>query len=101
MSKRKFTRSGNIIFKRDPSLSKCPSCGDVFTLRRSKARNFFEQVIRTATFFKTYRCNKCGWRGHKSTLIFTWTSLKNLAIYSAIALITAYAARKIIETMIR
>lgn len=99
MSKKKVVRSGNIIFKRDPSFASCPSCGEQFSLRRSRARNFFENVVRSLTFYKTYRCNKCGWRGFRSTIIMTWQSVKNLVLYLMIAGATIFVVRIVLQRM--
>lgn len=100
MSKKKIVRSGNIIFKRDPGFSACPTCGEQFSLRRSRARNFYENVVRSLTFFKTYRCNKCGWRGFRSTIIMTWQSVKNLVLYLLIALATIFVVRIVLQRMV-
>jgi predicted RNA-binding Zn-ribbon protein involved in translation (DUF1610 family) len=39
----------------------CPECGA--STHRSHARGLKEKLIRTFSFYKTYRCHECGWRG--------------------------------------
>lgn len=82
-----------ILFYRNPQFSKCPSCKSIGTLHRSRARNTWEQIVRKITFIKIYRCKECGWRGYRSTLIFTKKSLKTLLLYVFLMLITAYLAQ--------
>jgi predicted RNA-binding Zn-ribbon protein involved in translation (DUF1610 family) len=40
----------------------CPNCG-ALTLYRSKARNFAEQMRRSVSFQRLFRCTTCDWRG--------------------------------------
>jgi len=82
-----------IFIYRNPQLSRCPSCTALATLHRSRARNMWEQIVRKTTFYKTYRCKECGWRGFRSTITFTRKSLKAIIIYASLILLTAWLAR--------
>ncbi|MCX7875826.1 MAG: hypothetical protein N2321_06615 [Melioribacteraceae bacterium] len=82
-----------ILFYRNPQFSKCPSCKSIGTLHRSRARNMWEQIVRKTSFIKTYRCKECGWRGFRSTLIFTKKSLKTIIVYIVLMALTAYLAQ--------
>jgi predicted RNA-binding Zn-ribbon protein involved in translation (DUF1610 family) len=79
-----------IIVSKNPVFDKCPECGAIGTLHRSRARNTKEMLIKALTPFKLYRCKKCGWRGYRSTITLTLGSLKALLLYLVLALITAY-----------
>lgn len=82
-----------VLYHRNPQFSKCPSCKSVGTLHRSRSRNMFEQIVRRTSFFKTYRCKECGWRGFRSTIILTKRSVRSIVIYLILILITAYMAQ--------
>ncbi len=82
-----------VLFHRNPQFSKCPQCSAVGSLHRSRSRNMREQIIRRLTFFKTYRCKECGWRGFRSTLVLTKKSLKSLLLYIVLIILTAYLAQ--------
>lgn len=79
-----------VIVYRNPKMTTCPSCKEFGTLQRSRAKSMFEQIIKKISFFKYYRCNKCGWRGSMSYLIFTKRSFKLLLFYLFMALLTGY-----------
>ncbi|MDF1611854.1 MAG: hypothetical protein AB1695_04820 [Stygiobacter sp.] len=85
-----------ILFYRNPQFSRCPSCKSIGTLHRSRSRNMFEQIVRKTSFIKVYRCKECGWRGFRSTLIFTKKSIRTLLIYILLMGITAYLAQYVI-----
>ena len=85
--------TSKVLINRNPQFSRCPDCNKVGSLHRSRSRNMFEQIIRHTTFLKTYRCKECGWRGFRSTLVVTKKSIKALAIYFILIIITAYLAR--------
>ena len=85
-----------VLVNMNPQFGKCPQCKSVGTLHRSRTKNMYEQIIRRTTFLKTYRCKECGWRGFRSTLIFTRKSIRHIIIYSIIIIITALIARYLI-----
>ncbi len=85
-----------VLLRLDPSYKRCPSCGDVNTLRRSRAKNFYENVLKVTRVYKMYRCRKCNWRGPISTLIITKQTLRNLAIYIAMVLLTLFIVSRAI-----
>ncbi|MFA5804454.1 MAG: hypothetical protein WC879_07400 [Melioribacteraceae bacterium] len=85
-----------VLVHMNPQFGKCPQCKSVGTLHRSRAKSMFEQIVRRITFFKTYRCKECGWRGFRSTLIFTRKSVRHIIIYTIIIIITALLARYLI-----
>jgi len=87
----------NILFKSDPVFQKCPDCKTVGSLRNSRSRSFIEVIAKKITFFKIYRCRQCGWRGYKSTIVFTFGSFKILLLYILIAVICGFAVRIIIN----
>lgn len=101
MAQKRRLKSKKVGFRRDASFSKCPSCNQYNTLRRSKTRSVFEAVIKAATWFKVYRCTNCGWRGYKSTFVLTMDGVKMIATYLAIALATGYAVKFVIQRFVR
>lgn len=79
---------------------KCPECNKTGSLHRSRSRNMLEQIIRHTTFMKTFRCNECGWRGFRSTVVITKKSIRTLTIYFILILITAILARYLLLNFI-
>ncbi len=90
----------SFLFRKDPSFSQCPSCSSFNTLHRSRVRNWKESLIKSFSFLKIYRCNKCGWRGYKSTLIITSESVRNLLIYIGIALLAGLVVMQVLKKII-
>ncbi|MBE2280265.1 MAG: hypothetical protein IAE91_07735 [Ignavibacteriaceae bacterium] len=101
MAKRKKLRTWDVIIKRDAAFSKCPNCASHHTLKRSRARNFFENVIKNGTFYKIYRCNNCGWRGFLSTWILTKQSILNLLFYIGFALVIGFVVYNVLGRVIK
>ncbi len=90
-----------ILFQKNPAFDKCPSCGELFSLRRSHSRNSFENILKFTGIFKIYRCKKCGWRGTKSTFTLKVSSLKLLLWYAILIIITAGIVRIVITKFVK
>jgi predicted RNA-binding Zn-ribbon protein involved in translation (DUF1610 family) len=88
-----------VLLRLDPSYRRCPSCGEVNTLRRSRAKNFFENTLKFSGIYKMYRCRKCNWRGPLSTVVVTSQTLKNLVIYMFVLMLTLYVISKAIGSL--
>lgn len=82
-----------VIYSRNPLFEKCPECKKVNTLHRSRPRTVTEKLAKYFSFYKVYRCNSCGWRGYRFLFTFTWDSVKALAFYSAMVIVTFYVVR--------
>lgn len=89
-----------IIYSVNPVFKKCPECGKVGFLHRSRARTMKEQAIKRFTFWNIYRCKECGWRGYLSNLTITKNSLRNLAIYVVLAGVTAFIVKFVLTKFI-
>jgi predicted RNA-binding Zn-ribbon protein involved in translation (DUF1610 family) len=101
MAQPRKLKSKRVVFQRDASFSKCPSCKQYNALRRSKTRNLFEGFIKNVTWFKVYRCTNCGWRGYKSIFILTLDGIKAVATYLFIALVTGFAVQFVIQRFVK
>jgi len=86
-----------ISFKRDASFDKCPSCGAIGKLRRSRAQSTFEQVVKKLGFLNYFRCRDCGWRGSRLSFGFNKTSLKTILIYLFLMLATAVVVKFVLQ----
>ena len=86
----------NLEFKKDSTFDKCPKCGKVGKLHRSRGRNWFEHALKKTGVWDVYRCRECGWRSYKSNFSLRKLSFKTLAIYLLLILITAIVVRFII-----
>jgi predicted RNA-binding Zn-ribbon protein involved in translation (DUF1610 family) len=95
------SKSNKVLFRRDPSFARCPSCASINTLHRSRSRNWREAVVKSLSLFKIYRCNKCGWRGYLSTLIITWLSVRNLMLYIALAIVAGMIVTQVLKRFIQ
>jgi len=91
---------GYILFRLDPTYSKCPSCKASNTLHRSRARNFSEKLLKLAGILKVYRCKNCGWRGIKSTLVITSESLKKLFYVILLAIAAGFIILQILQRFV-
>lgn len=86
-----------ILFLRDPGYAKCPSCKNVNSLHRSRARDMKEKLIKATKLYKIYRCKSCGWRGYLATIIITTKSIKIFFWYVLIALLSGVIIREILK----
>lgn len=91
---------GYILFRLDPTYSRCPSCKASNTLHRSRARKFSEKLLKLTGIFKLYRCKSCGWRGIKSTLVITSESLKKLLYVILIAIAAGFIILQILKRFV-
>ncbi|MFA7287860.1 MAG: hypothetical protein WC055_03170 [Melioribacteraceae bacterium] len=89
-----------IFIHSNPQFGRCPSCNEIGTLHRSRARSMKEQIIKKITFFKLFRCRECGWRGFRSTFSFTTQSVKSIILYLAMILTTAFIIRLVLTKFI-
>jgi hypothetical protein len=81
----------------NPLYSKCPSCSSESSLRSSRPRNKIEGIIKTFTWFRLFRCKKCGWRGYKSTLTISSKEIKKLLIYFLMMIAAAFIVYQILK----
>jgi predicted RNA-binding Zn-ribbon protein involved in translation (DUF1610 family) len=78
------------IFMQNPLFQNCPKCGESGVLRKSHPRNWKETLINDVTFFKVYRCRKCGWRNFLSTYNSSAITLKAILFYAGLVIAVAY-----------
>lgn len=81
-------------------VKQCPSCGLADTLRRSHSRNTKEKFFNHWTFYKTYRCKNCGWRGYLTAISFSFSSLKILFFFLVIIVLTAFVTFQILKRIL-
>jgi predicted RNA-binding Zn-ribbon protein involved in translation (DUF1610 family) len=86
---------------KDPSFDKCPECGSVATLRRSRPQNTIESLVKSTGLFNYFRCRNCGWRGIRSNFSLKKISVKNAFVYLALMLFVALLTRFIITRFIK
>lgn len=87
-------------FKKDASFDKCPKCNAVGKLRRSRAQNAREQVVKKIGLYNYYRCRECGWRGIRSSFRFSGTSLKTILLYLFLMFTAAVVVKFIVQKII-
>lgn len=86
-----------ILFLRDAGFTQCPSCKNVSSLHRSRARSLKEKFIKATKLYNIYRCKICGWRGYLVTIIITTQTIKLFFMYFAIALVSGLIIREILK----
>lgn len=91
-------RKLKFFVNRNPMFDRCPSCKDLGSLHKSRARNTRESVIKTFTIWKLYRCKSCGWRGYRSVIILTSRSFITLAYYIGIIAVVAFIVFKVLNS---
>jgi len=77
--------------------SKCPSCKSENNLRISRPRSSWEKGLQLLTFFKLYRCKKCGWRGLKLNFSLEAAVKKKIVVYLLLMLITAFVVFNLLK----
>ena len=86
-----------IFFKTFPETSKCPSCGKIGTIRRSRARNIFETTLKYSGIASTFKCRECGWRGILKRYTVNRYSFVTLFLYAALILTAAYIITTVLK----
>jgi len=90
-------REWKILVFHNPVFSKCPDCHSAVSLKKSRPRNLKEKIIKNITFFRNYRCDKCGWRGYKSILTFSHDSFNAILLYAGIIIIVVIVVRFVLS----
>ncbi len=70
-----------ILVRKDPTFGSCPKCEANFQLKKSRSRSIWETIVKNTTFYKTYRCKECGWRGMISTIRFANNAFLGIIVY--------------------
>jgi len=86
-----------IFFKAFPETAKCPGCGKVGFVRRSRARNFYEAALKFTRIFGIFKCRECGWRGLKCKYTLNRYSFITFVFYSALIIGVAYIIIKVLK----
>ncbi|HJY64643.1 MAG TPA: hypothetical protein VJ455_10845 [Ignavibacteria bacterium] len=86
-----------IFFKTYPETSKCPSCGKVGTIRRSRARNFFETALKFSTIISPFKCRDCGWRGLLKKYTVNRYSFVTIVFYAILTISIAYIITAVLK----
>jgi hypothetical protein len=86
-----------IFYKAYPETSRCPSCGVIGKIRRSRSRNIFESIIKFTKIFGLFKCRDCGWRGILSKYTFNRYSFITATFYLILIISVAYIITKVLK----
>ncbi len=84
------------LLKKDHIFEKCPNCGVVGRLRRSKPKTSVERSGKLG-IWAYYRCRECDWRGKKLSISMRRISYKTIILYLFLMLATAAIVRLVIQ----
>jgi len=93
-------RTNKVIYRKNPLFNKCPACSIKSSIRRSHARNNTERIFNKITFYKTYRCKSCGWRGYLPTITISLNSLIGLVVYAFLILAASFVTSFLIKRLL-
>jgi predicted RNA-binding Zn-ribbon protein involved in translation (DUF1610 family) len=86
-----------IFFKTFPETTKCPSCGRVGTIRRSRTRNIIESITKASGVASIYKCRDCGWRGVLRKYTINKYSIITLFFYIVLIILVAYIITTVLK----
>jgi len=95
-----YLRRARAYYIINPAMQECPSCKTSGTLMRSRSRSTFEKFFGRFTFYKVYRCKKCGWRGKLRTIAITSKSLLVIFLYILLILGVSLITHQILKRLI-
>jgi predicted RNA-binding Zn-ribbon protein involved in translation (DUF1610 family) len=87
-----------IFFKAFPETARCPSCGKVGTVRRSRAKHIFESAIKATRVANIYKCRECGWRGVLKKYTVNKYTFITIVFYSILIISVAYIITNILKS---
>jgi predicted RNA-binding Zn-ribbon protein involved in translation (DUF1610 family) len=87
-----------IFFKAFPETARCPSCGKVGAVRRSRAKNIFESAVKATQVANLYKCRECGWRGVLKKYTVNKYSFITILFYSFLIVSVAYIITNILKS---
>jgi len=86
-----------LFIRKNVQLARCPNCGKIAALRRSRTRNMGEKIMKKIKF-SPYFCQSCGWRGK----IFSYKTSKNfiqlVLMYVILMVLSAYIVQKFLKS---
>jgi hypothetical protein len=86
-----------IFFKSYPETSKCPSCGKVGSIRRSRAKSTFEWIVKYSGVVNYYKCKECGWRGMLKKYLVNRYSFITVVFYVLLVIIVVYVITTVLK----
>lgn len=95
-----YLRRARAYYNINPAMQNCPSCKSPGSLMRSHSRSTLEKIFNKLTFYKIYRCKKCGWRGRKRTIAITSKSLLIMALYIVLIVGVAFITYQILKRLL-
>ena len=86
-----------IFFKAFPETSKCPSCGKVGCIRRSRTKNILETTVKYTGVANFYKCRECGWRGVMKKYLVNSYSFITILFYGVLIFLVAYVITTVLK----
>lgn len=86
-----------VIIKKNIGLSRCPSCKEIASLKKSKTRGIIEFLMKLFSL-RPYTCKECGWRGEIFKYKMAKGGFKTLLLYFGLIILSAIIMRFILKS---
>jgi predicted RNA-binding Zn-ribbon protein involved in translation (DUF1610 family) len=86
-----------LFIRKNVQLARCPNCGKIASLRRSRTRNIVEKLLKRIKL-SPYFCQSCGWRGKIFSYKVSKHFIQLILMYIILMILSAYIVNKFLKS---